>query len=71
MGNQTAILCIPIVLLVFFLLGYIAVGIFGRPYLIVAGILFGGSIFVFVMYLLLNRITIRVIERERLEAEQP
>ena len=50
----TAILYFPIVLLVLFLLGYLTVGLFGNPDLVMAGILFGGSIFVFVMYRLLN-----------------
>ena len=68
-GKEVRILYVPIVLLVMFLLGYLAVGFFGNPDLVVAGILFGGSIFVFVMYLLLNRITQRVIESEKLEAE--
>ena len=63
------ILYLPIVLLVCFLLGYLAVGIFGKPDLIVAGILFGGSIFVFVMYKLLSNITQRIVESERLEAQ--
>jgi len=63
------ILIFPIVLLVMFLAGYLAVGIFGKPDLIVSGILFGGSIFVFIMYILLNRITKRIVDRKRLEAE--
>ena len=63
------ILYVPILLLVCFLLGYLAVGIFGKPDLIVAGILFGGSVFVFVIYNLLNGITQRIVEREHLEAE--
>ena len=52
-----SILYVPIILLVGFLLGYLAVGIFGKPDLIMAGILFGGSVFVFVIYKLLNGIT--------------
>ena len=63
------ILYVPILLLVCFLLGYLAVGIFGKPDLIIAGILFGGSVFVFVIYNLLNGITQRIVEREHLEAE--
>ena len=63
------ILYVPILLLVCFLLGYLAVGIFGKPDLIMAGILFGGSVFVFVIYNLLNGITQRIVEREHLEAE--
>ena len=67
-ANKT-ILYIPIILLVMFLLGYLAVGIFGKPDIIVSGILFGGSIFVFVMYIMLDRITKRLSEREQLEAK--
>ena len=63
------ILYVPIILLVFFLAGYLAIGIFGSPDLIVAGILFGGSIFVFVMYRMLSRIVQRITENEHLEAE--
>ena len=67
--NRNSILHIPIILLVMFLLGYLAVGIFGKPDLIISGILFFGSVFVFIMYLLLNSITQRIMENERLEAE--
>ena len=63
------ILYLPIVLLVCFLMGYLAVGIFGKPDIIVAGILFGGSVFVFVMYKLLRGITQRIVENEHLEAQ--
>jgi len=65
------ILYIPIALLVFFLLGYLAVGILGQPDLVVAGILFGGSIFVFIMYKLLSNITQRILDSETkmMEAE--
>lgn len=63
------ILNLPIALLVCFLLGYLAVGIFGKPDIIIAGILLGGSVFVFVMYKLLISITQKVIENEHLEAQ--
>ena len=63
------ILDIPIALLVSFLLGYLMVGFFGRPDLLVAGILFGGSIFVFVMVRLISSIIQKVFEIEHLEAE--
>ena len=68
-NQKNCILYIPIALLVSFLLGYLAVGFFGHPDLIMAGILFGGSIFVFVMYILLSGITRQVIEGERLTAK--
>ena len=63
------LLQVPIVLLLLFLAGYLLVGIIGEPDLIVASILFGGSVFVFIIYLLLSRITQQIIEEERLEAE--
>lgn len=61
-------LYVPVVLLTLFLLGYLGVGLFGEPDLIIAGILFGGSVFVFVMYRLLARITERIAEHEHLES---
>ena len=63
------ILYLPIFLLVLFLLGYLLVGFFGEPDLVVAGILFGGSLFVFVVYKLFSGIIQRVFEIEHLEAE--
>ncbi len=68
-GAEGRVLNIPIFLLVMFLFGYLAVGVFGEPDLIVSGILFGGSIFVFIIFLVLQRITNRVQENERLEAD--
>ena len=67
--TNSFILYIPIILLVMFLLGYLVVGIFGKPDVIMAGILFGGSIFVFIMYLLLSGITGRILANEHLEAK--
>ena len=63
------ILFLPVVLLALFFLGYLAIGLIGKPDWIVAGILFGGSVFVFVMYRLLDRITQRIIESKQLEAK--
>ncbi len=64
-----ALLYVPIALLVMFLLGYLAVGIFGKPDLIISGILFGGSGFVFCMFILLQGITDRIQENEQMEAK--
>ena len=54
------LLPVPLVLLVSFLVGYLLVGLFGAPDPIVAGILFGGSVFVFVvlniMYSIIERL---------------
>ena len=66
---NNSLLYIPIGLLVCFLLGYLVVGFFGKPDLVMAGILFGGSIFVFVMYKLLTGVTQRIVDNERLQAE--
>ncbi|MBQ4511873.1 MAG: response regulator [Anaerolineaceae bacterium] len=68
-GKERNILYIPIVLLVLFLLGYLAVGLFGKPDLVISGILFGGSIFVFLIFYLLQFITARVQKNEHLEAK--
>ena len=68
-STGAAVLYFPIVLLVLFLMGYLAVSLFGAPDLIMAGILFGGSIFVFVMYYLLRVVTQRIVESEQLEVE--
>ncbi len=59
---------IPIMLLILFFVGYLTVGLFGNPDLVMAGILFGGSIFVFVMLLLIRRTFDRIQENEQLEA---
>ena len=63
------LLRVPVILLILFLAGYLLVGILGKPDLIVAGILLGGSVFVYIMYLLLKLITQQIIEGERAEAE--
>ena len=61
-------LYIPVILLILFLIGYLAIGIFGHPDIIVSSILLGGSIFVFFIFLFLKRITGRIKENERLES---
>ena len=67
-AQERRILSLPLVLLVFFLFGYLWVGFFGRPSLLIAGILFGGSVFVFLMELLIQRIADRIQENEHLAA---
>ncbi len=67
--TKYGILYVPIALLVLFLLGYLFVGLFGKPDLVMGGILFGGSVFVFIMYKLLSDIIRRVLENEHLEAK--
>ena len=46
--QEQRIFRIPMALLVLFLAGYLSITFVGRPDLVVSGILFGGSIFVFV-----------------------
>jgi len=43
------VLYVPLVLLILFLVGYLAVGLVGEPDVVIASILFGGSVFVFVV----------------------
>ena len=62
-------LMIPQVLMVLFLIGYIAVGCLLRPNLLVAAILFGGSVFVLIVLGRLFFIVDRVRENERRLAE--
>lgn len=66
--QEQRILNFPIFLLILFLCGYLAVGFFGHPDLLVSGILFGGSIFVAVIQRLIRRIADRIKENEQLEA---
>ena len=58
---------IPICLLIMFFIGYLIVGLFGKLDLVIAGILFFGSVFVFVMLLLMRRTFDRIQENEQLE----
>ena len=60
---------IPILLLILFFVGYLVVGFWGNPDLVMAGILFGGSVFVFVMLLLIRRTFDKIQENEQLEAK--
>ena len=58
-NRNNLLLVIPLVLLIFFLIGYLAIGFSGIANLMVAAILFGGSVFVFlimtVMYSIIGR----------------
>ena len=64
-----ATLVVPLVLLIMFLAGYLVVGLIGRADIVMAGILFGGSIFVAIIVNTLERITTHLRETGRLEAE--
>ena len=65
--QEQRIFYLPIWLLIMFFVGYLFVGFFGKPDLVIAGILFGGSVFVFVMLLLIRRTFDRIQENEQLE----
>ena len=67
-GNK-ATLIVPLVLLAMFLLGYVIVGFTGKADIIMAGILFGGSVFVAIIVRTLENITEHLKETGRLEAE--
>ena len=67
--SEANILRLPVILLFLFLVGYIAVALFGHPDLVVAGILLGGSIFVFIMVLLMRRIERRIQINGQMQAE--
>ena len=65
-------LYLPLLLLVLFLIGYVSIGIFLAPNLLVASILFGGSLFVMIvlgrLYFIIERV--RANERRAVEAEE-
>ena len=60
------VLYVPLLLLILFLAGYILVGLFGKPGILVAAILAGGSVFVYLAMVLLHYI----LDRVRLREEQ-
>ena len=68
-SREQRILNLPIFLLILFLIGYLTVAMIGNPDFVMAGILFGGSIFVFVVLSLMQRMFDRIRENERLEAK--
>ena len=68
-SQEQRVLNIPIILLILFLAGYLTVAMIGNPDFVMAGILFGGSIFVFIMLTLMQRMFDRIRENERLKAE--
>lgn len=59
-GRSGLLLYVPLALLVMFLIGYLIVGFFGDPDIVIAGILSGGSLFVFIvlgiMYDIIDRL---------------
>ena len=68
-GTQASGLLVPIALLVLFLIGYLFVGLFGKPDIVMAGILFGGSVFVFIIINVLRGLAESVYSSENLRVE--
>jgi hypothetical protein len=64
--NKGILLYFPFLLLIFFLIGYILVGALGKSDVIMSAILFGGSIYVFVLIIALNSIISRILESDKL-----
>jgi len=62
---RTELVYVPFVLMILFLLGYIGVGVSGRGDMLVAAILLGGSIFIFVMLINMFGIVRHVREEEQ------
>ena len=62
-------LYVPLALLIFFLAGYLFIGLIGQPDFMMAGILLGGSIFVRIILGTLFYIVGRVREDEKLHSE--
>ena len=67
--SESTILYAPTILLVMFLIGYLIVGFFGNPDIVIAGILFFGSVFVYIMYRYLRHISNHIETSKQLEAE--
>lgn len=68
-GKEVRGLYVPITLLVLFLAGYLAVGIFGRPDIVMAGILFGGSVFVLAIFRIISDLAEKVRSTESLRVD--
>ncbi len=55
-GQMRKLVVVPFALLIAFLVGYLVVGLLGEPDLVIAGILFGGSLFVAIVLEVIYRI---------------
>ncbi len=64
------LLTVPLLLLVFFLIGYVAVGVSGIANLMMASILLGGSIFVFLLLAVMYSIIRHVRDTDRVLAHR-
>ena len=64
-SRSIGLLIVPLLLLIFFLIGYIAVGVSGIADLMVAAILLGGSIFVFLLLAVMFSIIAHIRETDK------
>lgn len=67
--KSTALRALGLVLLIFFLLGYIFTAVFGKPDFMMGGILFGGSIFVWIVLKIMFNLT-DVVKNRTLEISE-
>ena len=67
--KEEKIIQMPIILLVLFFFGYIGVGLFAKPNLLIASILFGGSLFVWIMNVLIVDIVKKIRENEQIASK--
>ena len=63
--HSFGLLIVPLLLLIFFLIGYVAVGLSGIADMMVAAILLGGSIFVFLLLMVMFTIIGHIRETDR------
>ncbi len=67
---RNGLLITPLLLLIFFLIGYVIVGLSGIANLLIAGILLGGSIFVFILLLVMFSIIRHVRDTDQVLAHR-
>ncbi len=65
-SRMRGLLIVPLLLLIFFLVGYIVVGLSRFATLMMAGVLLGGSIFVFIILYVMFRIIARMRETDEI-----
>ena len=64
MAESKKVLSVPFVFLILFALGYLFIGIFRKPDIVMAAIMLGGSIYVFVMFSIMFYIVRRIQDSE-------
>ena len=67
--KSTALRALGLVLLLFFLLGYVFTAVFGSPDFMMGGILFGGSVFVWIVLNIMFNLT-DVVKNRTLEISE-